>query len=89
MVKLLFLIIGCSISYLLYLNWANIQGFLGHEISIVLLVYVLGLGVIHIGGIFLKILAYIAAILEPILDKYCYWYENTKFYHYFHKDEIR
>ena len=89
MLKFLFLIIGCSISYLLYLNWGNIQNLLGETLAIVLLVYVLGLGVIHIGGIILKILAYVAAILEPILDKYCYWYENTKFYHFFHKDEIR
>lgn len=89
MKKLIYLIIGCSIAYLLYLNWAGILAFFGKDIAVILLIYVLGLGVIHIGGILLKILAFVAAILEPILDVYCYWYENTKFYHFFHKDEIR
>lgn len=89
MKKLIYLIIGCSIAYYLYINWANIVDFLGDNIAKVLLIYVVGLGVIHIGGILLKILAYTAAIIEPIADKYCYWYENTKFYHFFHKDEIR
>jgi hypothetical protein len=89
MKKLLYLIIGCSISYFLYLHWAAIRDFIGVKVAIPLLIYVVGLGVIHIGGILLKILAFTAAILEPVLDKYCYWYENTKFYHFFHKDEIR
>ena len=89
MKKLIYLIIGCSIAYWLYIHWGGIMHFFGKDMAIVLLIYVLGLGVIHIGGILLKILAYMAAILEPILDIYCYWYENTKFYHFFHKDEIR
>lgn len=89
MKKLLYLIIGCTISYYLCHYWGWIKDFLGNELSFIFLVYVVGLGVIHIGGILLKILAYVAAILEPILDVYCYWYENTKFYKFFHKDEIR
>ena len=89
MKKLIYLIIGCSISYFLYLRWAEIRDFIGVELAIPLLIYVVGLGIIHIGGILLKILAFSAAILEPIFDVYCYWYENTKFYHFFHKDEIR
>lgn len=89
MKKLLYLIIGCLISYYLCSYWNSIKAFLGNNIAFVILVYVVGLGVIHIGGIILKILAYVAAILEPILDIYCYWYENTKFYKFFHKDEIR
>ncbi|MCR5266392.1 MAG: hypothetical protein K6E29_07340 [Cyanobacteria bacterium RUI128] len=87
--KLISLIIGWSIAYYLYLNWAPIKAFLGKDIAFFLLIYVVGLGVIHIGGITLKILAFAAAIIEPIADKYCYWYENTKFYRFFHKDEIR
>lgn len=89
MKKLLYLTIGWTIAYILYKNWLPIKAFLGKDLAFFLLIYVVGLGVIHIGGIMLKILAYAAAILEPIADKYCYWYENTKFYHYFHKDEIR
>ena len=89
MKKLIYLIIGCSISYFLYLKWEVIKQALGINIAIPLLIYVVGLGIIHIGGILLKILAYAAAVIEPIADKYCYWYENTKFYHFFHKDEIR
>ena len=89
MKKLLYLTIGWTIAYILYKNWLPIKAFLGKDLAFFLLIYVVGLGVIHIGGIILKILAYAAAILEPIADKYCYWYENTKFYHYFHKDEIR
>ena len=89
MKKLIYLIIGCSISYLLYLKWEVIKQALGVNIAIPLLIYVVGLGVIHIGGILLKILAYTAAVIEPVADKYCFWYENTKFYRFFHKDEIR
>ena len=89
MKKLLYLIIGCSISYFLYLHWGNIVDFLGKDIAIILLVYVVGLGIIHIGGILLKWLALFCAFVEPIADKYCLWYENTKFYRFFHKDEIR
>lgn len=89
MKKLLYLTIGWTIAYILYKNWLPIKMFLGKDLAFFLLIYVVGLGVIHIGGIILKILAFVAAILEPIADKYCYWYENTKFYHYFHKDEIR
>lgn len=89
MKKLIYLILGCSIAYYLYIHWGNIVEFLGKDFSKILLIYILGLGVIHIGGILLKILAYVCAILEPIMDIYCYWYENTKFYRFFHKDEIR
>lgn len=89
MKKLLYLTIGWTIAYILYKNWLPIKTFLGKDLAFFLLIYVVGLGIIHIGGIILKILAFTAAILEPIADKYCYWYENTKFYHYFHKDEIR
>ena len=87
--KLISLIIGWSMAYYLYLHWASIKSVIGKDIAFFLLIYVVGLGIIHIGGITLKILAFVAAILEPVADKYCYWYENTKFYHYFHKDEIR
>ncbi|MCM1264606.1 MAG: hypothetical protein NC200_00260 [Candidatus Gastranaerophilales bacterium] len=87
--KLISLIIGCAIAYYLYLHWQGIMNLLGRDIAIILLIYVVALGVIHIGGISLKILAVVFAIIEPIADKYCYWYENTKFYRFFHKDEIR
>lgn len=87
--KLFALCLGCLIAYHLYLHWADIMNFFGKELAVFLLIYVVALGVIHIGGITLKILAVVFAILEPIADKYCYWYENTKFYRYFHKDEIR
>ena len=87
--KLISLIIGCTIAYYLYLHWQGIMHLLGKDIAIILLVYVVALGVIHIGGISLKILAVLFAIIEPIADKYCYWYENTDFYKFFHKDEIR
>ncbi len=89
MKKLIYLIIGCSIAYWLYLHWQGIMNFFGKDIAMILLIYVVGLGVIHIGGILLKILAFTAAIIEPVADIYCYWYENTKFYRFFHKDEIR
>lgn len=89
MKKLIYLTIGCSIAYFLYIHWIDIMNFFGKDLAVILLIYVVGLGVIHIGGILLKILAYTAAIIEPIADKYCYWYENTKFYRFFHKDEIR
>ena len=85
--KLIALIIGCLISYYLYLHWQDIYTFLGKDIATILLVYVVALGVIHIGGISLKILAVVFAIIEPFADNYCYWYENTKFYKFFHKND--
>ena len=85
--KLIALIIGCLISYYLYLHWQDISTFLGKDIATILLVYVVALGVIHIGGISLKILAVVFAIIEPFADNYCYWYENTKFYKFFHKND--
>ena len=85
--KLIALIIGCLISYYLYLHWQCIYTFLGKDIATILLIYVVALGVIHIGGISLKILAVVFAIIEPFADNYCYWYENTKFYKFFHKNE--
>ncbi len=85
--KLIALIIGCLISYYLYLHWQGIYTFLGKDIATILLVYVVALGVIHIGGISLKILAVVFAIIEPFADNYCYWYENTKFYKFFHKND--
>ena len=89
MKKLICLIVACSIAYYLYLHWVNIKELIGVNIAMPLLIYIVGLGIIHICGIILKISAYVAAMLEPILDIYCYWYENTKFYRFFHKDEIR
>ena len=53
----------------------------------ILLVYVVALGVIHIGGISLKILAVVFAIIEPYADKYCYWYENTRIYEWIHRND--
>jgi hypothetical protein len=73
----------------LYLNWHGIVNVIGASFARILLIYVVGLGIIHIGGISLKILAVVFAIIEPYADKYCYWYENTKFYKFFHKNEIR
>lgn len=87
--KFISLIIGCLIAYFLYLNWSNIVDLLGRDIAIVILIYVVALGIIHIGGILLKILAVLFVMLEPLADKYCYWYENTGFYKFFHKDELR
>lgn len=85
--KLISLIIGCLISYYLYLHWQDIMNFFGKDLAIFILCYVVALGIIHIGGISLKILAVVFAILEPIADNYCYWYENTKFYKFIHKNE--
>ena len=87
--KLISLILGCIIAYYLYIHWQNILNFLGKDLAIILLIYVVALGVIHIGGILLKILAVLFVMLEPYADKYCYWYENTKIYKYFHKNELR
>ena len=87
--KFISLVIGCALAYYFYTRWGAISHFLGKDLSLVLLIYVLALGIIHIGGISLKILAVVFAIIEPYADKYCYWYENTKFYKFFHKNEIR
>lgn len=85
--KLVALVLGCIISYYLYSHWQGIVHAFGHDIATILLIYVVALGVIHIGGISLKILAVVFAIIEPFADNYCYWYENTKFYKFFHKNE--
>ena len=61
--KLIALIIGCLISYYLYLHWQGIYTFLGKDIATILLIYVVALGVIHIGGISLKILAVVFATI--------------------------
>jgi len=45
------------------------------------------LGVIHLGGVSLKIFAVLFAMLEPVVDKYCYWYENTSFYKWLHRND--
>lgn len=87
--KLISLLIGCVIASLIYIHLESITGFLGETMTVILLIYVIALGIIHIGGISLKILAVVFAIIEPYADKYCYWYENTKFYKFFHKNEIR
>jgi hypothetical protein len=85
--KLIALILGCSISYFFYLHWQDIINLFGHNIAEILLIYLVALGVIHVGGISLKILAVVFAIIEPFADNYCYWYENTRFYKFFHKNE--
>ena len=85
--KFVALVLGCIISYYLYLHWNGIVSFLGKDLSTIILLYVVALGIIHIGGISLKILAVVFAIIEPFADNYCYWYENTKFYKFFHKNE--
>lgn len=87
--KFISLVVGCTIAYYFYARWGVISRFLGKDLSLILLIYVSALGIIHIGGISLKILAVVFAIIEPFADKYCYWYENTKFYKFFHKNEIR
>ena len=35
----------------------------------------------------LKILAALFVIIEPIADRYCYWYENTRIYEWIHKND--
>ena len=85
--KLIALILGCFISYHLCQHWSFFVNLLGAKISYMLMVYVVGLGVIHIGGISLKILAALFVIIEPIADRYCYWYENTSFYKWLHRND--
>lgn len=85
--KLIALILGCLISAYLCNHWNDIINLIGHKLSYGLMVYIVALGVIHLGGIFLKILAALFVILEPIADRYCYWYENTPFYHWLHRND--
>ena len=85
--KLIALILGCVISVYLCAHWNSINNFLGHDIAYCLMIYMVALGVIHLGGIFLKILAALFVILEPFADKYCYWYENTSFYNWLHRND--
>ena len=85
--KLIALILGCVISAYICNHWTGISCVLGHKLAYILMIYIVGLGVIHLGGIFLKILAALFVVIEPIADKYCYWYENTKFYTWLHRND--
>lgn len=85
--KLIALILGCLISIYLCEHWTSISAMMGHKISYILMVYVVAMGVIHLGGISLKILAALFVIIEPLADKYCLWYENTEFYKWLHKND--
>lgn len=85
--KLIALILGCIISFYLCEHWNNIANIIGHKFAYIMMIYIVALGVIHLGGISLKILAALFVILEPIADKYCYWYENTKFYAWLHRND--
>jgi len=85
--KIIALILGCLISYYLYQNWNFIISILGSKLAHVLMIYVVALGVIHLGGVSLKIFAVLFAMLEPVVDKYCYWYENTSFYKWLHRND--
>jgi len=85
--KIFALTVGCLISAYLCNHWHVIANILGSKLSYVLMVYAVALGVIHLGGIFLKILAAIFVIIDPIADNYCYWYENTNFYKWLHHND--
>jgi len=85
--KIFALLTGCLISAYLCSHWHVFVSLLGSKLSYLLLVYVVALGVIHIGGISLKIFAAIFVIIEPIADSYCYWYENTNFYKWLHRND--
>lgn len=85
--KIIALILGCLISVFICKYWSSIAVMLGHKLSYILMVYVVAMGVIHLGGISLKILAAFCVLVEPIFDKYCYWYENTRFYAWLHRND--
>ncbi len=86
--KIIALILGCLISVYICKYWPAIAALLGHKLAYILMVYVVAMGVIHLGGISLKILAALFVLIEPIADKYCYWYENTRFYEWLHRNDV-
>ncbi len=85
--KIIALILGCLISVYICEHWVGISSLLGGKLAYILMVYVVAMGVIHLGGISLKILAALFVLIEPIADKYCYWYENTRFYSWLHRND--
>lgn len=85
--KLITLILGCILSAYLIGKWGIIGSFLGNNISHILLIYIVALGLIHLGGICLKILAVLFVIVEPISDRYCQWYEETAFHKWLHRND--
>lgn len=85
--KIIALTIGCLISAYLCNHWHVFISLMGGKLSYCLMVYVVALGVIHLGGIFLKIFAAVFVIVEPYLDNYCYWYEGTNFYKWLHRND--
>ena len=85
--KLIALILGCVISAYLCKYWGTVSSNINPTLAYILMVYVVAMGVIHLGGISLKILAALFVFIEPIADKYCYWYENTKFYAWLHRND--
>ncbi len=85
--KIIALILGCLISVYICKYWGIISSILGAKLAYILMVYVVAMGIIHLGGISLKILAALFVLIEPIADKYCYWYENTRFYEWLHRND--
>lgn len=85
--KIIALILGCLISVFLCEYWPALSAKMNSQLAYILMVYVVAMGVIHLGGISLKILAALCVMVEPIADKYCYWYENTRFYEWFHRND--
>jgi len=86
--KLIALILGCIIAAYLCKYWHAISLYLGPKFSYILMVYVVAMGVIHLGGISLKILAVLCVLLEPVTDRYCQWYEETPFHKWLHRNDI-
>lgn len=85
--KIIALILGCLISVFVCEYWSKIANLMDYRLAYALMVYVVAMGIIHLGGISLKILAALFVVIEPIADRYCYWYENTRFYEWLHRND--
>ena len=85
--KVIALILGCLISVFICKFWSIMASHMDSRLAYGLMVYVVAMGIIHLGGISLKILAALFVIIEPIADRYCYWYENTRIYEWIHRND--
>ena len=85
--KIIALILGFLFAYYMLHHWDFVVLHFGVKVAKFIMLYVLALGIIHIGGISLKILSVLFVLLEPLADKYCYWYGNTRFYNWLHRND--